>query len=78
VAGEKPFEVQGEMLKQISQSLLEMKKLARSLENSALALEPLANGTTRETLASVSDSAKDMDTKITYVYRSIAREAAQI
>ncbi len=75
---ERPFEVQGEMLKQISQSLLEMKKMARSLENSALALEPLSNGTTKETLGAIGDAASSIDSRITYVYRLIAREAAQI
>lgn len=75
---ERPFEVGGEMLKQISQSLLEMKKMARSLENSALAIEPLANGDTALTLQAIGDNASGLDKLITGLYRSIAREAAQV
>jgi len=78
MAGDKPFEVSGEYLRQISQSLLEMKKMARSLENSALALEPLANGDVTMVLQNIQTQAKFLDTSITTIYRSIAREAAQV
>lgn len=72
-----PFVVEGPMLKEIAQSLLEMKKMARSFENSAEALIPLLKDGSPEIglLTQCVERAREVDQATTMIYRSIAREA---
>lgn len=70
------FECGKEMLMQISQSLLEMKKLARSLENSADAIRPLANSeVAKNSLSSINEHAQHAAAEANRIYHLIAREA---
>jgi hypothetical protein len=73
VAGE--FECRPDVLQGIAQSLLEMKKMARSIEQSADALLALAYPSTAADLAAVIQKSRDSSDILGGLYRSIAREA---
>lgn len=76
MAGE--FAVHPMMLREIAQSLLEFKKMGRSIESGAEALIPLAVGdATTDMLEQVVRHGRDAADCASRLYRSIAREAAQ-
>lgn len=69
------FECRPEILQGIAQSLLEMKKMARSIEQSADALLPMASQETIKTLCDVIDSSRNAASMISRLYYKIAKEA---
>lgn len=70
------FECGKEMLMQISQSLLEAKKMARSLENVADSLRPLANSeVAKSALQEISEHSQHAAANANKIYHLIAREA---
>lgn len=63
---------------QIAQSVLEMKKMARSIENSAEAFVPLTDHEQiKNQLIAVSVAAQSIAGETASMYRLIAREAAR-
>ena len=73
-----PFGVAPALLKEISQTFLEMKKMARSLENGADALVPLTDDhIVIEQLNAITDHARHAAQLSTGLYNLIAREASQ-
>jgi hypothetical protein len=73
MAGE--FSARPEILQGIAQSLLEMKKMARSIEQSADALRPLANAETDTELARIMQVSRESADLAGNLYRAIAKEA---
>jgi hypothetical protein len=73
MAGE--FECRPEVLQGIAQSLLEMKKMARSIEQSADALRPLATTETDAHLDNLMMAARQASDISGTLYRKIAKEA---
>lgn len=72
----KVFAVGQGTLKEVAQSLLEGKKMARSLENLVSSLSILADDkVTKETLDNIEELAKHTADSLTLIYKSIAREA---
>ncbi len=72
------FEVSKPMMEQISQAMLECKKMGRSLENSADSLIPLTDHTViKECLEAISKHGQESARLATEIYRFIAREAAK-
>jgi len=64
------------MLKEIAQGLLEMKKMARSIENSADAFVPLTDDAeTQLRLKTISEMAITITQQINSMYNQVAREA---
>jgi hypothetical protein len=76
MAGE--FEVRPEMLKEISQALMQMKANTRSVEGSAEALIPLAQGNTLALIQGIAMKAGECERDIQAVYLSIAKQAANV
>lgn len=78
--GENPFVVEGPMLKEIAQGLLEMKKMARSIENSADAFLPIVANSESGTaiaLRGVVTQSQELAKTVSMIYHTIAREAMQ-
>lgn len=74
----KEFNVGKDALGQIAQSVLEMKKMARSIENSADAFYPLTTDTaTQQKLSEIVNNAQSIATITSALYRAIAQEALQ-
>jgi hypothetical protein len=72
------FDASPETLKQIAQSLLEVKKMARSIENAAETLIVLTdNGSVRASLGIISAATAQMLPEINKLYGYIAREASK-
>ena len=72
------FETSKEMLMQIAQGLLEGKKMARSLENTADAFLPMTDHpVTKELLSRISDGALQAAKSANELYHLIAREASR-
>jgi hypothetical protein len=70
------FEVSKGTLKEVAQSCLEAKKLARTVENMADSMMPLSNTEeTTELLRQISDSQAIAIKAINTIYNAIAREA---
>lgn len=73
---QKVFAVSQGTLKEIAQSLLEAKKMARSLENVASSLSILADDlTVKEDLAEVETTSAALANTLNNIYKLIAREA---
>lgn len=74
-----PFVVQGPMLREIAQGLLEMKKMARSIDNSAVAFLPLVDDSqAKQRLEIISEMSESISKNVNALYSEIAREAAQV
>lgn len=69
--------VRPDILLGTSQALLEMKKMARSIEQSADALMPLADEPTTKKLAEVCSLAIEISGKVGSIYHMIAKEATE-
>lgn len=73
---ERHFDVSQEMLKEIAQTMLELKKMGRSLENAADSLRPLtSNDDIIDKLERISDYGKLVAGVTQNLYLKIAREA---
>lgn len=73
---ERHFDVSQEMLKEIAQTMLELKKMGRSLENAADSLRPLtSNDDIIDKLERISDYGKLSAGVAQNLYLMIAREA---
>jgi hypothetical protein len=74
----KEFDVAQETLKQIAQSLLETKKMARSIENTADAFLPLTdNEQVRGELQNIAQAGRMAGASASILYNLVAREAAK-
>lgn len=71
------FDVGNLMLKEISQGCLDVKKMARSIENAAEAFIPLTTDAEVTRLLNViSDAGRDAAAATSAIYKMIARDAA--
>lgn len=74
----KPFDVADSTLAQIAQGLLEGKKMARSLENTATSFIPLTdNQGVMSALERVEKNAQLIATELSDLYKLVARDAAK-
>lgn len=73
MAGE--FQCRPEVLQGIAQSLLEMRKMARSIEQSAEALVPLASAPIAAALETTVEQCQSVSNRMGTIYRAIAKEA---
>lgn len=72
------FEVSSPLLREIAQTMLEMKKMGRSLENSADALIPLTDHPdVKAWLTTISNDGRSAAKNATDIYHLIARAASQ-
>ena len=69
------WQIDNSMLKEVAQSLQEGRKLARSVENLSLSLEPLADGDILQQLERVTQISREQVALISGLYNSIARSA---
>lgn len=69
------FACNPQVLQGIAQSLLELKKMARSIEQSADALLPLASPEASQVLMSSIEHSRSISDGVGSLYRAIAKEA---
>lgn len=63
------------MMKEVSQTLLQMKQAARSVENGADSFIPLTDGEERETLLLMKDMARTLGEQAQRLYNAVAPSA---
>jgi hypothetical protein len=69
------WKIHNSMTREVAQTLQEARKMARSIENTASSLEPLADGQVRELLMQIVRDAQSIAIDLAHLYNDIAPQA---